>query len=408
MPSTYTLCSSPSNLARAAYDPAADLAIRVVANTAAFRALKDEWSQLYRRCERPRPFNSWDWLYSWWQSYGEARQLRILTYRRSGVLTAAVPLYLGVERGALGWPMRVMRFLGDGSFDSDYLTWLAGAEDETVLASSLVAWLDANTEWDALVLREMPAECKIPALLPSAAAEAGWLVREEHGRSGVLDLPPNLDEFLQARQARFKTKLRSLLKKLDKGELVFESATPSRALATKLRSLFKLHQARWQAAGQPGVFGDRSKQLFYSRFAPRFRHNNWLRLYSLRTGSRYLAHQLCFEEHGITYLLQEGFDTADTAASYGQMLRAAVIRHLIDLGIRRYDFLGGYSRHKEIWGAQEQAILHLVIARKSLRGTVYFHWPELRERCAAAAKRLLPPSVRERLRRAVASRQVAP
>ena len=118
----------------------------------------------------------------------------------------------------------------------------------------------------------------------------------------------------------------------------------------------------------------------------------------MRRGDDYVAHQLCFGGGGVTYLLQEGFDTTDAAASYGQLLRAAVVRDLITRGERRYDFLGGFSRHKEDWGAQQGTTTHLVIARRSLRGRAYFHGPALRERAAALAKRVLPESLVQRLR----------
>jgi hypothetical protein len=81
------------------------------------------------------------------------------------------------------------------------------------------------------------------------------------------------------------------------------------------------------------------------------------------------------------------------------MLRAAVIRELIGRGERRYDFLGGFSRHKDDWGAREGRTVHLVLARGNWRGRLYFNWPTWRERLAAAARRMLPGPVLERLRR---------
>jgi CelD/BcsL family acetyltransferase involved in cellulose biosynthesis len=169
--------------------------------------------------------------------------------------------------------------------------------------------------------------------------------------------------------------------------------------------LFQLHQERWQQAGEPGVFGGRAKRLFYARFCPRYARAGWLRLYSLRSADRYLAHQLCFEDRGVVYLLQEGFDVADPASSYGQMLRAAVIRHLIAQGTKRYDFLGGYSKHKVSWGAEEERTLHIALARDSLRARICFHGPAVREACANWAKKRLPTKLTAWLKRALGARQ---
>lgn len=355
-----------------------------------FRSLRTEWETLYRRCASATPFNSWDWLFSWWQSYGASRHLRILTCRRDGELVGVLPLYRCSERHWSGMSLRSLRFVGDGSSDSDYLGWIVAPEHQAECSRSLIAWLKASRDWDALVLREMSADSPLPIMLRAACGEHRWPLRHDRSLCGVLDLPGSFDEFLQARQSRFRTKLRALLKRLDQGEIVFETEASSRTLRSKLRSLFSLHQQRWQEAGQPGVFGMRSKRSFYARFCPRYARKGWLRLYSLRDADRYLAHQLCFEDRGVVYLLQEGFDVSDPSASYGQMLRASVIRHLIDSGTKRYDFLGGYSQHKIGWGAEEQPTVHLVAARRSLRGLAYFHEPQVRAKCAAWAESHLP------------------
>jgi CelD/BcsL family acetyltransferase involved in cellulose biosynthesis len=205
-----------------------------------------------------------------------------------------------------------------------------------------------------------------------------------------VDLPLSFSDFLRQRQPRFRTKLRTLLKRLDENALAFEAHCDARELRRRLRSLFSLHQMRWHHAGVPGVFGDPAKRAFYAHFVTRFARNGWLRLYSLREGDDYLAHQLCFGLGGVTYLLQEGFDVSNAAASYGQMLRAAVIRHLIENGERQYDFLGGFSKHKEDWGGKEGKTVHLVIARRSWRGQFYFTIPVWRDQLVTRAKQVLP------------------
>ena len=386
--------------AAGAFDPAgsaAPLAVACVTDAAAFDGLRAEWRALHASVPAATPFTSHEWLSSWWRAYGRGRPLRVLTLRARDELVGAVPLYL--DRDGPRRACRVLRFVGDGTFDSDYLGVLCTPERAASVFARLIEWLAASREWDALALCELSGDSTLPDVLAAAAGGAGWLARIEHGRCAVLDLPGSLDEFLRARQSRFRTRLRALLRRLDEEGLAFEESCAPHELRGRLRSLFRLHQARWQAAGGPGVFGARDRRIFYAHFVPRFARNGWLRLYSLRRGSDYLAHQLCFGGDGVTYLLQEGFDTSDPAASYGQMLRAAVVRDLIGRGERRYDFLGGWSRHKEDWGAQQGTTAHVVVARRTLRGRAYFHAPALRERAATLAKRILPPSLVNRLRR---------
>lgn len=376
------------------------LALACVDDTCGFRALEREWRALHASCPHATPFNSWEWLFSWWQAYGEGKQLRLLTWRMDGTLAGVAPLYAAAEKSVLGTSAAVLRMVGDGSGDSDYLEFpMIPALMPTMLAQ-LASWLADERGWDALAMRDLPEASSLAQGLSEVAAQQGLALHVSHGRSGAVELPRTFGEFLGQRQPRFRTKLRALLKRLDQGALVLETQAAADTLRARLRSLYTLHQARWTAAGGAGVFGELRRRRFYAHFAPRFARRGWLRLYSLKQGEAYRAHQLCFASSGVTYLLQEGFDVSSPAESYGQMLRAAVMRDLIANGERRYDFLGGFSGHKEIWGAREGRTVHLLMARSGWRARLYTNAPVWRERLAGAAHRFLPERAVSILKRA--------
>jgi len=384
-------------------NPETLVAVECVVDPALFRSLRGEWQDLFSRCPRATPFNSWDWLFSWWQAYGAGRPLRVVLVRVDGTLVGIAPLYIGQERTPLRTPCRVMRFIGDGTFDSDHLGFLIDPFRESVVMRQFEDWLRRSRDWDVLALREIDGDSGLVPAMQDVARSLGLRFRSEESVCAVLDLPASYEEFLQARQSRFRTKARSLMRKIDQGEVVFETQCGAVGLRRIVRSLFDLHQRRWNAAGQPGVFGLRAKRLFYAHFVPRFARTGWLRLYSLRRGQDYVAHQLCFGGAGTTFLLQEGFDVSDPAASFGQMLRAAVVRQLIESGEARYDFLGGFSSHKQDWGARPGKVVHLLLAKGNLTAFLYFNSPAWRERIAATAKRVLPEPVLKHLRRAGAA-----
>jgi CelD/BcsL family acetyltransferase involved in cellulose biosynthesis len=374
-----------------------------ISDVAGFRALRDDWKRLFSSCPDRTPFTSWEWLFSWWLAYGRGRPLRILAVRSDNKLVGLAPLYLDNERTHFRTTCRVLRLVGDGSLDSDHLDFVVAPAHEAAVRTAFGEWLGACREWDAIALRELTGGTSLNATMRELAMRLDAVFASESAPSAVLDLPASFDSFLKERQSRFRTRIRSLLRRVDHGEFVFEYRCEPRELKRKLRSLFALHQQRWSAAGRSGVFAAAARRIFYAHFATRFARNGWLRLYSLRRDNRYVAHQLCFGHEGTTYLLQEGFDVTDASASYGQMLRASVIRHLIDTGERRYDFLAGFSQHKEEWGAGRTSMLRIILARRTFRGWSYLNAPVWRERLANTAKRVLPPVVIEHLRRARSS-----
>src|SRR3712207_9136670 len=101
------------------------LEITVLKDTKRFATLEEEWDKLYRDAPLATPFQSWAWLYSWWEFYGEGHELRLVTVRdEEGLLVGLAPLM--VERGR---GLRRLLFLGTGP--TDYLDVLAreGWED---------------------------------------------------------------------------------------------------------------------------------------------------------------------------------------------------------------------------------------------------------------------------------------
>jgi CelD/BcsL family acetyltransferase involved in cellulose biosynthesis len=53
--------------------------IAILKDVQGFAALEEEWEDLYHDSPRATPFQSWAWLYSWWEFYGEDYELRLVT-----------------------------------------------------------------------------------------------------------------------------------------------------------------------------------------------------------------------------------------------------------------------------------------------------------------------------------------
>ncbi len=49
-----------------------DVVVEIVEDSWGFAALEEEWDDLHRQSPRATPFQSWAWLYSWWEHYGGA------------------------------------------------------------------------------------------------------------------------------------------------------------------------------------------------------------------------------------------------------------------------------------------------------------------------------------------------
>src|SRR5215213_986142 len=88
--------------------------VAVLEDDREFATLEEEWTDLYDSSPLATPFQSWAWLYSWWEFYGEGYELRLVTIRDDGLLVGIAPLMLERRR-----VLSRLLFIGTGI--TDYL-----------------------------------------------------------------------------------------------------------------------------------------------------------------------------------------------------------------------------------------------------------------------------------------------
>jgi CelD/BcsL family acetyltransferase involved in cellulose biosynthesis len=112
-----------------------EVVVEVIEDARGFAALEEEWEDLHCQCPRATPFQSWAWLYSWWECYGEDYELRLITVRNSSGLLVGILPFMIESRSTF-----VSRLVFVGTGLSDYLDVIvrAGWEDK-VLESGVQA-----------------------------------------------------------------------------------------------------------------------------------------------------------------------------------------------------------------------------------------------------------------------------
>jgi CelD/BcsL family acetyltransferase involved in cellulose biosynthesis len=129
----------------------------VIGSTAEFAALEKEWDELYQSCPAATPFQSWAWLFSWWEAYQQrGYSLRLITLRRpaDGLLVGILPLMIKGRR---------LLFLGTGV--TDYLDILVreGYEEEVLWEG--VEALEQLEGWYVADLQQLRPEAAARALV---------------------------------------------------------------------------------------------------------------------------------------------------------------------------------------------------------------------------------------------------
>ena len=389
--------------------------VRTIRTEEGWAELAGEWNPLVERSASATVFLTWEWLRAWWASFRrEGDELFILAawevggIAESGVRSAEssprllglAPLYRSRVRAShrIG-SLRRIGFIGDRSGDSEYLDFAIepGREPEVVRAFLDAIERDAGG-WDLLCFHVVPKSSPSLAVVRELAAERGWLAEEKVVPRLAIRLPGDWESYLATLQPRFRSKLRSLARRLqgDTGKMpvplpaAFEQCTEPSELPERLESLFALHQARWRAAGKPGAFADPARRRFYREVGEAFLRRGWLRFWSLRLGGRYAAHEFSFEHLGRVYFLQQAFDIGSAEQNAGTALKAHVLRDSIARGAREYDFLAGAAPYKEKWGAERSECVLLTLGRPAAPARLHLGLRRLVARLRDGARAITP------------------
>lgn len=382
--------------------------VRVITNRSEWESLDPEWVGLVERSPSASIFLTTEWLRPWWHAFARpGDHLYVLAARDGDALVGLAPLYRSrCPAFGLG-SLRRLGFIGDSSGDSEYLDFIMAPGREAAVLRVFFDRIEADG-WDVADLRLLPKASPNYPLLRELAAERRWLAAEEGVPCSSVELPGDWDAYLRTLQSRFRSKLRSLLRRLPAEHgAEFVRCDDVAELGGRLESLFALHQRRWRPEGKPGVFASEARRRFYREMAEALLRRGWLRFYSLRLGERWVAHEFSFAHRGRLYYLQQGFDTDCGKLSVGIALKAHVVRECIAEGIREYDFLGGIAPHKAKWGAVPKWCCHLTLARPGFRTRWRIWLPRALEAARSRARALTPAPllllkrrIQERLRRA--------
>jgi CelD/BcsL family acetyltransferase involved in cellulose biosynthesis len=299
--------------------------------------LAPQWNALWRRVPDATPFQSPEWLLSWWRWFRTGTPL-ILVARSGSELIGILPLYFLVEQG-------YRKLLPIGISLSDYLDALI---DRSVSGTvdAMLATIAEIPHWD---------ECHLPSMSPDAAlftaSLPSGLIESRHPDEScsLLMLPSTVEGLDSVLSQKRRQNLRRAQRRMASvAEPKFEIADDARIFEA-MRELFRLHGKRWERRGLPGVCAEPLVRNFHMTAARRLLEAGMLRLYSLRLDGAVLAVCYCFTANGVAYAYLSGFDPDHAQLSPGTQLMNHAIRSAVRERAREFHFLRGEEAYKLAW-----------------------------------------------------------
>ena len=318
--------------------------VRELSTYAELCALAPEWSELWTRALGATPFSSPEWLLPWWRHlFRGGAMWTIAVYDRQR-LTGLAPMFI---HGVPEEPRKVS-FIGSGI--TDYLEFLVEDADAARQIWRHIA--SVGDRWDICDFQEIPAGS--PTLLCSPP-DSG---RSVSSICPLVNLPATMAELESRFSRKFRHNLRNSRNRLQALGACFESAKAPED-TEYVEALFRLHAARWNGKGEPGVLDSAAVRGFFRDVITGFRRRGWLRLHGLRFRGELDAVVCIFCAAGRQVYYLGGFDERLSRYSPGSNLIGFAMERAMSEGSAEFDFLREGERYKYEWGAKDRTNFQL-------------------------------------------------
>jgi CelD/BcsL family acetyltransferase involved in cellulose biosynthesis len=369
-------------------------------NLQSLQLLRPGWDALLDEYPLSTTFSTYEWLVPWWRAFGGVDRLLVVAFLdASSALVGLAPLAVTVRRG-FPFPLRVLRFMGDGSHDSDNLDLPVRPGFEEAFTQSLLDWMRQNAAlWDVCEFNTLPADSFIGTRLLNDLAKRKWTCITSTRPQTVVELAESWEAHLKGMSSKERGKVGLRARRLEKKyEVRIRRCSEESEIDSLLPTLFELHGKHWQLRGLPGTLHSPARRQFYGELARLLLARRRLEFWVLELNGKIAAAQFGLRHNTTVFSLQEGFDPDYAADSVGYVLRSNVLKTVLEEGVRRYDFLGGTDESKMRWGGVLKHYVNLRCARPFSKGDFYLTLKENSRRAKTWLRNHLPAGMWKKLK----------
>jgi CelD/BcsL family acetyltransferase involved in cellulose biosynthesis len=319
------------------------------------------------------PFLCYEWMSSWWASYGGGKKdLRLLVAKQSNHSADAedwvslLPLYVETEL-ALG---KVLRFLSNGRACGDHMAPAIKPGFEQASFSLFSNWLvqAANQqrcfdliEWDGVD----SANPHVGRLLEALVSREMQITTTDIEGSWTAMLDKDWPSFEKRLKKCFRRKTRKASQNRELPNVDVQIVTSASQIEESWPIFVHLHQARRHSLGQEGCFHDSDFEQFLFLAIHKLAALGKVAMAIATHDDTPFGCNLVLIHGDQGYLYQTGQDPQFNHLEPGHLPVSAIIQHAISIGLKHLAFLRGDEPYKARWNTERQRMVrHRVIPRR--------------------------------------------
>jgi CelD/BcsL family acetyltransferase involved in cellulose biosynthesis len=313
---------------------------------------REEWDYLWSQNEETTPFQSPDWILSWWKHFGNQRPW-VIVQRQNAECVGILPLYILQDNQSKN------KVLMMGTGISDYLDGTFQKGLEKIVSRKINQFLHLNeNRWDHCILEQLPADSVLLNLETFNGVTSHIEIQDF---CPVLSLPKTELQRQQFFTSNHYKKIFYYRRRFEKlSPLHFDNVTFD-SLPSFMNALFKLHGDSWRLKNEKGVLHDTSIQNFHRDVSYQMLLQGNLRMYALSRDSEIIAIYYGFVKGRRGYYYLSGYNPEFRRFNLGSLIVSHAINQSIREGLEEFDFLRGQESYKYTWGAKDRPNYRLIL-----------------------------------------------
>jgi CelD/BcsL family acetyltransferase involved in cellulose biosynthesis len=299
-----------------------------------FDELASQWHSVRHPMKWSCVFVLPPWLRAWWQVFGADSDLYLHSIWEGQRVVGIAPLLL--KEGTA-------QFIGDSDV-CDYQDFVVAPGQEPEFFDLLLDHLcrQGVSSMDLGLLR--PESVALTHLVPAAKRRGHEVSSEAQDVTLEMNLPRTWEEYLLTLSAKQRHEVRRKLRKLrqaaDVDYLVLDDVSSIDRAIDVFFDLFG--QARLEKAH----FMTPEMERFFQSMTANMADAGILKLCVLNANSRPVASIVCFDYDKTFHLYNSSYDPGFDHLSVGIVCKVLSVKHAIENGMEKYDFLKGEEPYK--------------------------------------------------------------
>lgn len=356
------------------------LKLRVVESNDDFGSLKSEWERILSKYKNYPPFLTWEWMYTWWQTYKtEKTRLFIFVIHLDSHVVGIAPFY--IRQGYFPFFHKTIYLLGTGEPErkevcSEYLDFISINEYSKEVCEKVATYLATeHKDWNQIKFQRILNSSSLVGLFVTVFDRYSMTVfKNTCGLRYFIELPTKWDEYLASLKSSMRRSIIVARRKFKAQQNVsVDIISREDEIIPTLLMLKKLHTQSWKLKGKLGAFSSQEFCQFHQTIAKNLYKKNMLYLSKICLNNEVVAILYNFKIKETVYYYQSGFNIKKYASiSPGVLAHSMAIEHAISEKLKSYDFMMSKNNtYKYKYNCKTTEMLNISVFNVGLRSKFF-------------------------------------